>query len=163
MSELLFGPKDLPRLLPHRHPFLLLDGIKSFNAGERLVAVKAVAGSEWYFAGHFPDFPIMPGVLVIEALAQACSVYGKLNGIGFKPGSPLPVTEGTASDTLGVLGSVKVQLKKPVFPGVVLDLVVEVVKEAGPSTFFDVRAEVNGEVHAQGSIIVSNVDRRALG
>lgn len=161
MSELLIGPKDVTTLLPHRHPFLFLDGVKAYTPGESIVGVKAVAISEPHFAGHFPGFPIMPGVLVIEALAQACAMYGTLGSIGWTPGEPVKAPESGPS-TLGVLGSVKVQLKKPVMPGILLDLVATKVRDAGPSTFFDVRAESGGTLYAKGNIIVSHVDPASL-
>ncbi len=162
MSELIIGPKDVTLLLPHRHPFLLLDGVKDYVPGESIVGVKAVAISEPHFAGHFPGFPIMPGVLVIEALAQACAMYGTLGGMDWKPGEPIvPPAEGPS--TLGVLGSVKVQLKRPVMPGILLDLNVKKVRDAGPSTFFDVKAESGGTTYAKGNIIVSHVDPAQLG
>ena len=65
--------QELKKYIPHRHPFLLVDRIIEIEAGKRAVAVKNITGSESFFAGHFPDEPVMPGVLIIEALAQTAA------------------------------------------------------------------------------------------
>jgi len=67
---------DIMRLLPHRYPFLLLDRVLELVPGERLVAIKNVTISEPFFPGHFPNYPVMPGVLIVEAMAQASAVLG---------------------------------------------------------------------------------------
>ncbi len=63
--------EDIQRVIPHRFPFLLVDQVLELEVGKRIVAQKNVSANEWFFQGHFPDFPIMPGVLIVEALAQA--------------------------------------------------------------------------------------------
>ena len=103
----------------------------------------------------------MPGVLVIEALAQACSAFGSLEGRDWTPGQSLKTAESTG-DIIGVLGSVKVKLKAPVFPGIVLNLGVTKVREAGAATFFEVRAYSGETTFAEGSIIVSYVPADSL-
>ena len=67
------------RMLPHRYPFLLVDKVVAFEAGKRISAVKNVTYNEHFFQGHFPDHPVMPGVLIIEALAQAAGLLAKLS------------------------------------------------------------------------------------
>lgn len=67
---------QIMRLLPHRYPFLLLDRVLELAPGERLVAIKNVTISEPFFPGHFPNYPVMPGVLIVEAMAQASAVLG---------------------------------------------------------------------------------------
>ncbi len=69
-----FGREQIEEILPHREPFLLLDEVLELEPGARVVARKTVRADEWYLAGHFPGRPIMPGVLMIEALAQAGAV-----------------------------------------------------------------------------------------
>ena len=64
--------KDIQKLIPHRYPFMLIDRITAFESGKSLIAIKNITMNEPQFTGHFPDFPVMPGVLVIEAMAQAC-------------------------------------------------------------------------------------------
>lgn len=67
---------DIMRLLPHRYPFLLLDRVTHLKLGDRLTAIKNVTISEPFFQGHFPNYPIMPGVLILEAMAQASAILG---------------------------------------------------------------------------------------
>jgi len=68
----------IKKILPHRYPFLLIDRVVAFKSGEYLVAVKNISINEPYFQGHFPQEPIMPGVLIIEAMAQATALYGDM-------------------------------------------------------------------------------------
>ena len=77
--------KDIQKLIPHRYPFLLLDRITAFESMKRLTAIKNVSMNEPHFQGHFPDFPVMPGVLIIEALAQACGTLAILSEGGRNP------------------------------------------------------------------------------
>jgi 3-hydroxyacyl-[acyl-carrier-protein] dehydratase len=69
-----FGRAEIEQIIPHREPFLFLDEVLELEAGVRVVARKQVRGDEWFFPGHFPDRPIMPGVIMVEALAQAGAV-----------------------------------------------------------------------------------------
>lgn len=77
--------KDIQKLIPHRYPFMLLDRITAFEHGETLTAIKNVSMNEPQFTGHFPDFPVMPGVLIIEAMAQACGALAILTEGGRNP------------------------------------------------------------------------------
>ena len=75
-DALVLSARDIQRLIPHRWPFLLVDRIVEYDpAAKRIVGLKAVTASEWYFQGHFPGQPVMPGVLQVEALAQTMAVY----------------------------------------------------------------------------------------
>ena len=161
MQVPVIGAHEITELIPHRPPFLLLDGIVEYQKGVGLVGIKGVTLSENHFQGHFPGRPIMPGVLVIEALAQACSAFGALEGRDWTPGQSLKTADATG-DSIGVLGSVKVKLKAPVFPGIVLNLGVTKVREAGAATFFEVRAYSGETTFAEGSIIVSYVPADSL-
>lgn len=161
MQVPVIGAHEITDLIPHRPPFLLLDGIVEYQKGVGLVGIKGVTLSENHFQGHFPGRPIMPGVLVIEALAQACSAFGSLEGRDWSPGQPLRASE-SSDQSIGVLGSVKVKLKAPVFPGIVLNLGVTKVREAGAGTFFEVRAYSGDTTFAEGSIIVSYVPADSL-
>jgi 3-hydroxyacyl-[acyl-carrier-protein] dehydratase len=161
MQVPVIGAHEITRLIPHRPPFVLLDGIVEYQKGVGLVGIKGVTLSENHFQGHFPGKPIMPGVLVIEALAQACSAFGALEARDWVPGQILTQSEESA-DTIGVLGSVRVKLKAPVFPGIVLNLAVTKVREAGAGTFFEVRAYSGETTFAEGSIIVSYVPANSL-
>jgi 3-hydroxyacyl-[acyl-carrier-protein] dehydratase len=121
--------------LPHRYPMLLIDRVESLVRDERIVAVKAVSINEEFFQGHFPGRPIMPGVLQVEALAQAAGVL--------------------AVESLGLAGSGKlvyfmsidgVKFRKPVEPGVLLKLEVEFIQKRSRVCKFAGRATLGGEV-----------------
>lgn len=77
--------KDIQKIIPHRYPFMLLDRITAFESGQSLTALKNISMNEPQFMGHFPDFPVMPGVLIIEAMAQACGALAILTEGGRNP------------------------------------------------------------------------------
>lgn len=112
------GPEDVLRILPHRPPFLFVDRIEAHVPGLRAVGVKCVAANEPFFAGHFPGHPIMPGVLILEALAQ----------VGAVAILTLPEFSGRIALFGGVDG---VRFRRPVVPGDTLRLEVEIVRRRG--------------------------------
>lgn len=122
------------KALPHRYPLLLVDRVKSLELGERIHAVKAVSFNEEYFQGHFPGAPIMPGVLQIEALAQAAAILGietlELAGTG------------KLVFFMGIEGA---KFRSPVTPGCLLDLEVEFVQKRSRVYRFKGRASVDGK------------------
>jgi len=135
------GPLDIRRVmaaLPHRYPFLLIDRVEELVPHQRIVAVKAVTINEPFFQGHFPGRPIMPGVLLIEAMAQASGVL--------------------AVESLGLSGSGKLvyfmaidsaKFRKPVEPGVLLRIEVELVQDRGSICKFAGRILIDGKVAAE--------------
>lgn len=102
--------KQIMTYLPHRFPFLLVDRITAFSKGEKIVGVKNVTINEPFFQGHFPDHPIMPGVLILEAMAQVGGVYAQLAG---------EVEEGKVPYFVGID---QARFRKPVLPGDILRL-----------------------------------------
>jgi beta-hydroxyacyl-ACP dehydratase FabZ len=102
--------KDIIKLLPHRHPFLFVDGISELEMGQRVVGWKNVSSTEYFFPGHFPDNPIMPGVLIIEAMAQ---VGGVLARVTLNNGDLKKEAEGA----LYFMAIDKAKFRKPVLPG----------------------------------------------
>jgi 3-hydroxyacyl-[acyl-carrier-protein] dehydratase len=132
--------RDIERLIPHRWPFLLVDRIVEYDpAAKRIVGIKAVTASEWFFQGHFPGLPVMPGVLQVEALAQTMAVYvAKQPGFG---------------DRIGLFAGIDdCRFKRVVSPGDTLTL--EVTMEKLGSRFGRglAVAKVDGEVACQGTI-----------
>jgi 3-hydroxyacyl-[acyl-carrier-protein] dehydratase len=148
MSEL--PPLDyaaIEKLLPHRAPFLLIDRLENVISGESAVGIKAVSGNEPYFVGHFPGHPIMPGVLIVEAMAQAAGALAMLS------------QEDTEHGKLVFLASVdKTRFKRPVTPGILLELQVKKVASKGPLWKFSGTAMSNGIVMAQAEFSAMVVD-----
>ena len=135
-------------VLPHRFPFLLVDRVVEFEPMKRLVALKSVTMNEPFFAGHFPGHPVMPGVLVLEALAQAAALLAKKS-------MPEPV-----KDQVTYLMAIdNARFRRPVVPGDRLELVVEVVKHRGAIWREKGTALVDGAVAAEGEFMAMLVDR----
>jgi 3-hydroxyacyl-[acyl-carrier-protein] dehydratase len=124
------------RKLPHRYPFILVDRVLELVPGERVVALKNVTINEHFFAGHFPGHPVMPGVLIIEALAQACAILA-LETLGAKEG------DGTLFYFAGIDAA---RFKKLVVPGDQLRLEAELVRSKRGVGKFTARALVDGQV-----------------
>jgi 3-hydroxyacyl-[acyl-carrier-protein] dehydratase len=136
-------------ILPHRYPFLLVDRVLSMEPGKTLVAVKGVTANEDFFNGHFPDHPVMPGVLILEALAQAAGVLAK---------SSMP--EDTSQKVVYLMAIDNARFRKPVVPGDRLELHVEVVKQKGHIWKEKGQAIVDGEVVAEAEFMAMIFDRK---
>jgi len=131
---LIIEHQELKKYIPHRHPFLLVDRIIEIEADKRAIGVKNITGSESFFAGHFPDTPVMPGVLVIEALAQTAAVLATYSS----PGDQGKVIYFAAIDNA--------RFKKPVLPGDVVLLEVNVISARRRMWKVDGIAKVGDEV-----------------
>ncbi|MCK4704887.1 MAG: 3-hydroxyacyl-ACP dehydratase FabZ [Gammaproteobacteria bacterium] len=128
--------EEIRRFLPHRYPFLLIDRVLECVPGESLTAIKNVSVNEPFFTGHFPETPIMPGVLIIEALAQATGL------LGFKTMSEEP-----SDDLLYMLVGVdNVRFKRQVVPGDQLMLKATVKRQSKVIWKFYVEASVDGNI-----------------
>ena len=134
---------EIREYLPHRYPFLLIDRVTELSLGESIVAYKNVSINEPFFNGHFPHHPIMPGVLVLEALAQACGI------LGFKTVNKLPA-DGYVDY---LVGSDNVRFKRPVMPGDRLVLSAQVEREKRGIWKFACRATVDDELVCEATII----------
>ncbi len=130
-------------LLPHRYPFLLVDRVLEFNAGQSLVGIKNVSINEPFFQGHFPEKPVMPGVLILEALAQATGLLAFKTGDGQRQSGTLYY----------LVGMDKVRFKRPVEPGDQLRLSVDVIKIKRGIWVFDCEASVDGKAVATAEIM----------
>ena len=126
---------DIIATIPHRYPFLLIDRIVEMKEGESIVAIKNVTANEQFFQGHFPGNPIMPGVLMIEGMAQA-GVYLALKSEKDKPGKKLCLFGGIE----------KARFKRAVVPGDVLRYEVKKSRHRGPIWWLDCTATVDGEI-----------------
>lgn len=138
------GIKEIEAILPHRHPFLLIDRIDELEPGMRAVGVKAVTFHEEFFAGHFPGEPVMPGVLILEALAQVGAV------------AILSVEENKGK-TAFFGGVDNVRFRRKVVPGDVLTLTCEIIRTRGNVGVGTALASVNEEraVTAEMTFVIS--------
>lgn len=140
----MFTAREIMKLLPHRYPFLLLDRIVELEPGRRVVGLKNVTIAEPFFAGHFPDYPIMPGVLIIEALAQAGGFLA-LKAMG---------EEGKIAFFAGID---KCKFRRPVVPGDQLRLECTVIGRKGPVWKMHGEATVDGVLAAVADLTASLV------
>ncbi|GGK66264.1 3-hydroxyacyl-ACP dehydratase FabZ [Amphritea balenae] len=137
---------EIRKYLPHRYPFLLVDRVVELVPGESIVAYKNVTINEPYFNGHFPDHPVMPGVLIQEAMAQAAGI------LGFKTMDKTPQD----GSIYYFVGSDKLRFKRPVVPGDQLQLEAKIVSEKRGIWKFDVRATVEGELASSATILCAD-------
>jgi 3-hydroxyacyl-[acyl-carrier-protein] dehydratase len=135
--------EQIRNYLPHRYPFLLVDRVLEYEVGKSLTAIKNVTVNEPWVNGHFPHQPIMPGVLIIEALAQATGL------LGFRTMGEEPQT-----DTLYLLVAVdKARFKQAVVPGDQLVMKVELVKRKGIMWVFNAEARVDGKLAVSAELM----------
>ena len=129
--------REIMRLLPHRYPFLLIDRVLAFDTGAgTLTALKNVTINEPFFTGHFPDVPVMPGVLILEAMAQAAGLLAvQISGMTAEGGG-----------ILYFAGIDHARFKRPVGPGDQLQIHAKLVKNKRDIWKFEARAEVDGKL-----------------
>ncbi len=135
----MLNKEEIKKIIPQRDPFLMIDEVEDFIPGESAIAYKNVNIEEWYFKGHFPGNPIMPGVLIAESLAQTGAV------------AILSVDENKGKNAL--FGGIdKMRFKRQVVPGDRLKLEVKIIKRKGPIGVGEAIASVDGKVAAKGEL-----------
>lgn len=139
MDMSVLSAKEIMEIIPHRQPFMLLDTVEELEPGVKAVARKCVSYNEPYFAGHFPDEPVMPGVLIIEALAQV----GAVAMLG---------TPEMRGKTAYFAGIDKARFRQKVLPGDVLMLETKIIKVKGPVGIGEAVATVNGKVACKAEL-----------
>ena len=135
----MLNKEEIKKIIPQREPFLMIDEVEQYVPGESCTAYKNVSEDEYYFKGHFPGNPIMPGVLMVEALAQTGAV------------AILSMEENKGKNAL--FGGIdKMKFKKMVVPGDRLKLEVKIIKRKGPIGVGEALATVDGKVAANGEL-----------
>lgn len=138
--------KEILRILPHRYPFLLVDRIRELEPGKRVVGIKNVTMNEHFFVGHFPGHPIMPGVLIVEMMAQAGGVM-------------LLTSEDHAGKLAYLAGIERTRFRKPVLPGDTLTAVVTLVKTRGNIGWVKAEARVEDKIVCEAEMSFALVER----
>ncbi len=138
---------DIMKILPHRYPMLLVDRVLEIDPGKRIVGIKNVSANEQFFQGHFPGAPVMPGVLIVEAMAQCAAVLILRD---------IPNRE----EKLFLFGGVdKARFRKPVIPGDQVRLECEIMQRRSNSVRIHGIATVNGELVAEAEMLSVMVER----
>ena len=156
MSEVKYDIDFVRQKLPHRYPFLFVDAVTKIDLeNEEIEAIKNVTVNEPFFTGHFPEYPIMPGVIIIEALAQCAGILSSdlMRKVGKDPDEHVPL----------FLGIDKARFKKPVRPGDTLVLKAKLIQKRPTATQlvtkFDVKAEVRGETVTSAELLLAYVKK----
>ena len=140
--------KDIINLIPHRYPFLLIDKITNIIIGQSVTGVKSVSFNEPFFQGHFPNFPVMPGVLILEAMAQAAACLVAFADKNLSKNSLVFFT-----------GVEKAKFRKPVTPGSTLNLNVNILANKKTLYKFNAEAFVDGSIMATSQFSAMLVDQ----
>lgn len=140
----------IQKILPHRYPFLLVDKVIALAPGQHGVGIKSVSANEWYFPGHVPGYPVMPGVLMVEALAQLAGIVAL----------SLPEHAGKMGFFAGID---KIRFKRQVKPGDTLRLEATVTRMRPPICQASVQALVDGEIACAGDIMFVLTETAGLG
>lgn len=141
--------QQIRKILPHRYPFLLVDRVEDIEFGQRIHAIKNVSVNEPFFPGHFPEYPVFPGVLIMEALAQAAAL------LTFASASE-EETKDAADDLYLFAGIDNARFKRPVMPGDRLELFVEMTASKRGIYKYKAVARVDGQLAAEADLMCAH-------
>lgn len=144
--ELPLRAEQIQKILPHRYPFLMVDEITEFEDGVSITGKRCVSSNEPFFQGHFPNRPIMPGVMILEALAQLGAIFAKLSTGGADPNKLIVFS---AADD--------VRFRRPVYPGAVLELKAGGHRRRNAHWWINTQASVDGVVVAEALVMATEV------
>lgn len=147
--------RDIFTMLPHRYPFLLVDRVVDMEGEERAVGIKNVTYAEPWFTGHFPEFPVFPGVLIVEAIAQTSAILVIHNSR--QTGEPID------SDAVLFMAIDKARFRRPVVPGDQMRIHVEKVQRRGLIYRFKGKVYVEDEIAAEAEIMAMNYEPEQVG
>lgn len=147
-NDLVLGIEEIMNLIPHRYPILLVDKVKDIESGKRATGIKNVTINEPFFQGHFPGLPVMPGVLIIEALAQTAAVLCMYD-----------LGDAAKDKVVYFMTITDAKFRRPVKPGDILELKVEIEQQRGVVSKFIGKAEVDGKVVSQARFSAMMADR----
>lgn len=136
------------KLLPHRYPFLMIDKIKDMDGDKSAIGIKNVTINEPHFQGHFPDFPVMPGVLLVEGMAQTAGAL-----------TVFVQEEQTSPQVVYMMTIDKVKFRKPVVPGDTVEFHVTKLRSRGTMSWYRGEAKVDGVIVAEGEVGAMLVDQ----
>lgn len=139
--------EDIIRILPHRYPFLLVDRIIEIELWERVVGLKNVTSNEYFFQGHFPRNPIMPGVLIVEAMAQVGGILARLSVSG--------LLEKESNDSIYFISMDNVKFRKPVVPGDQLRLEVQALRTGSRIWKIAAKSFVEKDIVAEAELVAT--------
>ncbi len=145
----IIGIGEILNLLPHRYPFLMIDKVVSLEKGKSITAIKNTTINEPFFQGHFPNYPVMPGVLILEALAQAGGI------LAYKTEE----ADDLRDKLTYFMGIDKARFRKPILPGYTIFLKVELIKKKQFVWVFAGRAEVEGKLCAEAELMATFIPK----
>lgn len=148
INEIVFDIKEIQSIIPHRYPFLLIDKVIEFIDSQRVVAIKNVTINEPFFQGHFPGLPVMPGVLVLEAMAQAGAILAHKSTLSH---------QASAGKTMMIVGANDVKWKRQIVPGDTLRVELNFVKRRKPIWMLKGEVTCHGQMCCSAEITAAEV------